>query len=266
VLHKQGRLTDAEFRAHEESTLRPVVEVLEKFPDYRRGRELVLAHHERMDGRGYPRGLSGGRDSTRRAHHRGRRLMGRDDLRPALPGRPRRRGWRCESCWFGGRGPAVGCRGRRRIRANVARRCEPGAGAARGSRATAAPLTRRRGWSRHQLVLRVAGCCRTRCDREPRARGRADELAARASSPNRSRMRPSRSRASGCELEWRPQKDRAAPPRRRPVRTGRRKGGRQRAGRRDRPAGARRLIDLLTGAHRLRKSLLLRKAVDRPGR
>src|SRR6267143_328008 len=34
-------------------------EILAKFPEYRRGRELVLAHHERLDGLGYPRGLSG---------------------------------------------------------------------------------------------------------------------------------------------------------------------------------------------------------------
>src|SRR5439155_799268 len=34
-------------------------EILAKFPEYRRGRELVLAHHERIDGRGYPRGLAG---------------------------------------------------------------------------------------------------------------------------------------------------------------------------------------------------------------
>ena len=34
-------------------------EILAKFPEYKRGRELVLAHHERMDGLGYPRGLAG---------------------------------------------------------------------------------------------------------------------------------------------------------------------------------------------------------------
>ena len=34
-------------------------EILAKFPEYVRGRELVLAHHERIDGLGYPRGLSG---------------------------------------------------------------------------------------------------------------------------------------------------------------------------------------------------------------
>jgi HD-GYP domain-containing protein (c-di-GMP phosphodiesterase class II) len=34
-------------------------EILAKFPEYKRGRELVLAHHERLDGLGYPRGLAG---------------------------------------------------------------------------------------------------------------------------------------------------------------------------------------------------------------
>ncbi len=58
VLHKQGRLTPAEFelmKKHPETG----VEILAKFPAYRHGRELVLAHHERIDGLGYPRGLAG---------------------------------------------------------------------------------------------------------------------------------------------------------------------------------------------------------------
>ena len=58
VLNKQGRLTDEEFaimKKHPETG----AEILAKFPEYRRGRELVLAHHERVDGRGYPRGLAG---------------------------------------------------------------------------------------------------------------------------------------------------------------------------------------------------------------
>jgi putative nucleotidyltransferase with HDIG domain len=58
VLHKRGRLTDAEFavmKRHPETG----AEILAKFPQYRRGRELVLAHHERMDGCGYPRQLPG---------------------------------------------------------------------------------------------------------------------------------------------------------------------------------------------------------------
>src|SRR5256884_3779220 len=58
VLHKQGRLTDAEFAIMK---MHPATgaDILARFPEYRRGRELVLAHHERIDGRGYPRGLAG---------------------------------------------------------------------------------------------------------------------------------------------------------------------------------------------------------------
>ncbi|MDQ6721719.1 MAG: HD-GYP domain-containing protein [Candidatus Dormibacteraeota bacterium] len=58
VLHKPGRLSAPEFeliKKHPETG----VEILAKFPEYRRGRELVLAHHERIDGLGYPRGLAG---------------------------------------------------------------------------------------------------------------------------------------------------------------------------------------------------------------
>jgi putative nucleotidyltransferase with HDIG domain len=58
VLHKHGRLTDAEFELMKKHP-QTGVEILEKFPEYKHGRELVLAHHERMDGRGYPRGLTG---------------------------------------------------------------------------------------------------------------------------------------------------------------------------------------------------------------
>jgi putative nucleotidyltransferase with HDIG domain len=58
VLHKEGRLSDTEFalmKKHPETG----AEILAKFKQYRRGRELVLAHHERIDGLGYPRGLAG---------------------------------------------------------------------------------------------------------------------------------------------------------------------------------------------------------------
>jgi HD-GYP domain-containing protein (c-di-GMP phosphodiesterase class II) len=51
-------LSEAEFalmKKHPETG----VEILAKFPDYKRGRELVLAYHERIDGLGYPRGLVG---------------------------------------------------------------------------------------------------------------------------------------------------------------------------------------------------------------
>jgi len=58
VLHKQGRLTDQEFELMKRHP-QDGADILAKFPEYRSGRELVLAHHERVDGRGYPRGLSG---------------------------------------------------------------------------------------------------------------------------------------------------------------------------------------------------------------
>jgi HD-GYP domain-containing protein (c-di-GMP phosphodiesterase class II) len=58
VLHKHGRLTEEEFELMKRHP-RDGAEILAKFPEYRRGRELVLAHHERIDGRGYPMGLSG---------------------------------------------------------------------------------------------------------------------------------------------------------------------------------------------------------------
>jgi putative nucleotidyltransferase with HDIG domain len=58
VLHKRGRLTEEEF-ALMKNHPQTGAEILSKFPEYRRGLELVLSHHERIDGRGYPRGLSG---------------------------------------------------------------------------------------------------------------------------------------------------------------------------------------------------------------
>ena len=60
VLLKEGKLTPQEFavmKAHS----RHGYEILAKFPQYRKGREIVLAHHERLDGKGYPRGLHGDR-------------------------------------------------------------------------------------------------------------------------------------------------------------------------------------------------------------
>jgi putative nucleotidyltransferase with HDIG domain len=56
VLNKHGRLTDEEFAIMKKHPVTGA-EILSKFPEYRKGRELVLAHHERVDGRGYPRGL-----------------------------------------------------------------------------------------------------------------------------------------------------------------------------------------------------------------
>jgi HD-GYP domain-containing protein (c-di-GMP phosphodiesterase class II) len=58
VLHKEGRLTAEEFALMKRHPA-DGADILSKFPEYKRGRELVLAHHERIDGRGYPRGLAG---------------------------------------------------------------------------------------------------------------------------------------------------------------------------------------------------------------
>ena len=58
VLHKQGRLSADEFELMKKHPATGA-EILAKFPEYRRGRELVLAHHERIDGLGYPNGLAG---------------------------------------------------------------------------------------------------------------------------------------------------------------------------------------------------------------
>jgi HD-GYP domain-containing protein (c-di-GMP phosphodiesterase class II) len=58
VLGKEGKLTEEEFalmKAHPQLGC----EILSKFPQYRKGRAIVLAHHERVDGGGYPRGLRG---------------------------------------------------------------------------------------------------------------------------------------------------------------------------------------------------------------
>jgi HD-GYP domain-containing protein (c-di-GMP phosphodiesterase class II) len=58
ILTKAGKLTPGEFalmKAHPQLGC----DILSKFPQYRQGRAIVLAHHERIDGGGYPRGLNG---------------------------------------------------------------------------------------------------------------------------------------------------------------------------------------------------------------
>jgi HD-GYP domain-containing protein (c-di-GMP phosphodiesterase class II) len=58
VLLKPARLDDTEWeemRTHPEVGAR----IVAKFPEFAEGRELVLSHHERWDGNGYPRGLAG---------------------------------------------------------------------------------------------------------------------------------------------------------------------------------------------------------------
>ncbi|HEY3083947.1 MAG TPA: HD-GYP domain-containing protein [Candidatus Dormibacteraeota bacterium] len=58
ILGKDGKLTGGEFALMKEHP-RHGWEILSRFPQYHRGRDIVLSHHERIDGRGYPRGLRG---------------------------------------------------------------------------------------------------------------------------------------------------------------------------------------------------------------
>ncbi len=60
VLLKDGKLTPEEFVVMQDHP-RHGYELLARFPQYGKGREIVLAHHERMDGKGYPRGIRGER-------------------------------------------------------------------------------------------------------------------------------------------------------------------------------------------------------------
>ena len=58
VLKKNGKLTDEELHL---VRLHPILgaSILSRFPNMERMIPVVLAHHERWDGRGYPSGLSG---------------------------------------------------------------------------------------------------------------------------------------------------------------------------------------------------------------
>jgi diguanylate cyclase (GGDEF)-like protein len=59
ILQKAGKLT-ADERAAVERHSRIGYQMLTGFPEYRHGADLVLYHHERYDGMGYPSGLQGG--------------------------------------------------------------------------------------------------------------------------------------------------------------------------------------------------------------
>jgi HD-GYP domain-containing protein (c-di-GMP phosphodiesterase class II) len=56
VLRKEGKLAPEEFALVKQHPRRGH-EILSKFPQYRKGRDIVLAHHERVDGKGYPYGV-----------------------------------------------------------------------------------------------------------------------------------------------------------------------------------------------------------------
>lgn len=58
MLNKTGGLTEEERRELENHAARGA-DLVSRYPDYRNGRDLILCHHERYDGSGYPHGLKG---------------------------------------------------------------------------------------------------------------------------------------------------------------------------------------------------------------
>ena len=84
ILNKKGALTEEEWvivRQH------PVFafELLSPIRYLQLAADIPHCHHERWDGKGYPRGISGGADPADGAHLRSGRYLGRADLRPASP-------------------------------------------------------------------------------------------------------------------------------------------------------------------------------------
>jgi hypothetical protein len=59
--------------------------MVHKIPFLRDAAEIVYAHQERFDGKGYPRGLRGDEISSWGTHLRSRRHAGRNDIGPSIP-------------------------------------------------------------------------------------------------------------------------------------------------------------------------------------
>jgi putative nucleotidyltransferase with HDIG domain len=85
VLNKPGKLTDAEFaiiRSHPEEGYRLLLQAESADPV---ALDVVLHHHEKVDGSGYPRRLRGGNQHLRQDGG-GLRRIRRDHVEPALQG------------------------------------------------------------------------------------------------------------------------------------------------------------------------------------
>ena len=90
VLDKPGKLDDEEYRIIK---MHPQIgaKILEPIDAYKEIVPIVLQHHERHDGKGYPAGLSGD------AIDIGARILAVSDVFDALKSdRPYREGWACE--------------------------------------------------------------------------------------------------------------------------------------------------------------------------
>ena len=110
VLLKPGRLTEDEYdliKTHAELGAQMVDDLL--LPEQV---AWIRAHHERPDGRGYPAGLTRGRDPRRGGDPRGRRRLRRHDRHADLLGGPHARG--CAGRVRAARGRAVLSRAGRR--------------------------------------------------------------------------------------------------------------------------------------------------------
>ena len=169
ILNKPGKLTPAEFetmKLHVDVGADILSSIDFPYPVV----PIVRAHHENWDGTGYPQRAEGPRDSDRRPHPVGGRLLRRADVRsPVSRGDDRRRGAGDHS-----RPPRHDVRpgGRRHVRARRAATSRPLAGqaaAAEGDSADHARRSRRRRSSpsrRHPSPF-PSTKVRNRCARSP---------------------------------------------------------------------------------------------------
>ena len=83
ILSKPGPLTQEEFQ---KIRIHPQVgaEIIAAVPFPYPVAPLILSHHERWDGKGYPQGLAGERIPARRPHPDDRRLLRRGDVRASV--------------------------------------------------------------------------------------------------------------------------------------------------------------------------------------